>query len=201
MGNYCSATAVEETVDKTEEEVLEMAGAAVAQMATQAAEQAKVAAVGIEEQAIEKLKEGSGIACTTIDAAAEQAKVVVVAKEQQAAEKLKEGTEAVCATIDAAAAAVTDAMVVEFVAEKGASRSAQFKTRETGMTLALAGGGCCGPTGVARVAVKKVEEGGQAKMLGVKRSWVVKSINGVEVTGLEHARKLLAEHAEKLPVS
>jgi len=90
-------------------------------------------------------------------------------------------------------------MAVEFIGEKGAVMRADFTSRTLGLDLALSGGGCCLAKGQARVVVKKLESGGQAQALGVRRSWKVASINGVEVTGLEQARRLLAENVAKLP--
>eukprot|EP00932_Pfiesteria_piscicida_P007336 SRR837773.17392.p2 GENE.SRR837773.17392~~SRR837773.17392.p2 ORF type:complete len:163 (-),score=63.70 SRR837773.17392:21-440(-) len=110
----------------------------------------------------------------------------------------REGAEAACAMMDAAAEALAKSMIVDFVAEKGASQQVIFSKRATGLSLALSGGACC-RAGPAEVAVKKVEKESEAESLGVKRGWLVKAINGTEVTGLEHACKVLAEQAEKLP--
>merc|ERR1719469_283439 len=101
--------------------------------------------------------------------------------------------------MDAAAAAVTGTMIVDFAGIKGAGQQVCFRTCMVGFELGLSGGGWCHAPCQAKVVVKKVEKGGQAEYLGVKRSCRLKSINGVEVTGLEQARKLLAEHVTKLP--
>jgi len=49
-----------------------------------------------------------------------------------------------------------------------------------------------------RVTVKMVDKKGQAELLGVKRGWRVKSINGTEVTALKPSQKLLEESVAKL---
>ena len=118
-----------------------------------------------------------------------------------AKEAVKDGAEAVCATIDAAAAiaAASRIQIVRFEAEQGAVQTLHFATEATGLTLALSGGGCCGPKGPAKVVVKKLEKGGQAERLGVKRGWVVKSVSGMEVTGLQQGKQLLARVAAPTP--
>jgi len=101
--------------------------------------------------------------------------------------------------MDAALAAVTGVMIVEFVAEKSEVKRVDFKTKKLGFEIAMSGGGCCGPAGLAKVAVKKVAKRGQAETLGVKSGWQLKSINGTEVTGLKPSQKLLEESLAKLP--
>ncbi len=169
MGSTCSAEAAKETVDRTQEAVVETLEA--------------VAEAGpdLEHQTAQIL--------AAID----------VAKEA-----VKDGAEAVCATMDAAAiiiAAASGFQNVEFVAEQGAVQTLLFTTEATGLTLALSGGGCCGPKGPANVVVKKLEKGSQAERLGVKRGWVVKSVSGMEVTGLQQGKQLLARIAAHTPDS
>jgi hypothetical protein len=90
-------------------------------------------------------------------------------------------------------------MTVEFVCKSGAVKSIDFRASTTGFALALARSGCFGFRGQGRVMVEEVEWGGQAWLLGVKRSWVVKSVCGTEVTSLQQAGLLLALHAARLP--
>jgi len=47
--------------------------------------------------------------------------------------------------------------------------------------------------------VKKVDKEGQAETMGVKVKWSAKSINGMQVSGLKSAQKLLEESIAKLP--
>mmetsp|Transcript_62653 Transcript_62653/g.164337 ORF Transcript_62653/g.164337 Transcript_62653/m.164337 type:complete len:252 (-) Transcript_62653:337-1092(-) len=167
-------------------------GAEVAEAA-----EAKVAAIVLAaEKGAEVAKAAEANVAPIAEAAQEEVAEVAVVAVVAAA---KEGTEAACATMDAAAAAVTGVMIVEFVAEKGAFKKVDFKTKNVGFEIAMAGGGCCGPAGQAQVAVNKVDKKGQAETLGVKRGWRVKSINGREVTSLKPSQKLLEESIAKLP--
>merc|ERR1712151_1350764 len=109
-----------------------------------------------------------------------------------AKEAAKDAAEAVDSAMDAAVAALTGSMVVDFEDAKGACHQLRFQNQKLGFTKGLSGGGCCAPKTKAKVVVKKVEKGGQAAAQGLEVGWRVCSINGVQVTGHEQARKLLA---------
>jgi len=116
----------------------------------------------------------------------------------EAVSDVKEGAaavvEAAADTMTAAAAAVTGTMIVEFESGKGSTKtSISFTSQELGFAPARSGGGCCASAAQVKVVVGKVDKSKQADKLGVKRGWVIKSVNGTEVTGLEEVRKLLAD--------
>merc|ERR1719162_2916924 len=87
-------------------------------------------------------------------------------------------------------------MIVEVESGKGSAATTStlsFNSQELGFAPGLARGACCVSAAEARVVVGKVDKNKQADKLGMKRGWVIKSVNGTEVTGLEEARKLLEE--------
>jgi len=184
MGNACVENKqVAEEVSETIEHHGSKA-ADVTQAAKDAAEAAQRAAAQVAKDIDEK-----GIA----QAAQEAAKAAADAAASAAA-----------AALDAAKVAakevaeVTGVMIVEFVNEKGTIQKVDFKTKKIGITFGLGGGGCCGPTGPAKVVVKSVGKASQAETLGVKSKWSIKAVNGVLVTGFQQAEKLLREGADKL---
>jgi len=184
MGNACVETnkAAEEVPENIEHNGIKVAD--VTQAAKDAAEAAQRAAAQVAKDIDEK-----GIA----QAAQEAAKAAADAAASAAA-----------AALDAAKVAakevaeVTGVMIVEFVNEKGTIQKVDFKTKKIGITFGLGGGGCCGPTGPAKVVVKSVGKASQAETLGVKSKWSIKAVNGVLVTGVQQAEKLLMEGADKL---
>jgi len=170
-----------ETADAVKDkatDAVEAVGDAIENVAERAAE-----AAGLVKDDAEKVE---GTANTVADFATDAAKVVV---------------DAIDATMDAAIAAVTNTMIVDFAGEKGPEQQVTFKTRMVGLELGMSGGGCCAPKGSAKVVVKKLQKGGQADVLGVKLGWKIKSVNGVDVTGLQQAKKMLDEQSVKLPVA
>mmetsp|Transcript_81442 Transcript_81442/g.229352 ORF Transcript_81442/g.229352 Transcript_81442/m.229352 type:complete len:193 (+) Transcript_81442:63-641(+) len=189
MGNACVENKqVAEEVSETIEHHGSKA-ADVTQAAKDAAEAAQRAAAQVAKDIDEK-----GIVVVAHDAT-QSAEASAVDAAKVAA---KDATEAANATMDAAVAAVTGVMIVEFVNEKGTIQKVDFKTKKIGITFGLGGGGCCGPTGPAKVVVKSVGKASQAETLGVKSKWSIKAVNGVEVTGFSSAEKLLKEGAAKL---
>jgi len=174
--------AAEEVPENIEHNGIKVAD--VTQAAKDAAEAAQRAAAQVAKDIDEK-----GIA----QAAQEAAKAAADAAASAAA-----------AALDAAKVAakevaeVTGVMIVEFVNEKGTIQKVDFKTKKIGITFGLGGGGCCGPTGPAKVVVKSVGKASQAETLGVKSKWSIKAVNGVLVTGFQQAEKLLREGADKL---
>jgi len=174
-----------------------------------AAGQVAKAADDVKEQATQIADASGGAVELVAEEVAELAEAVeehaeeVQAAAGQVAEAAKDATEKVISTIDAtmdaAAAAVTGTMIVDFADEKGSEQQVTFKTRKLGFELGLSGGSFCRAKGQARVVAKQVTRGGQAEALGVKRGWRAKSVNGVDFTGLEQAKKLLADLALKFP--
>merc|ERR1712151_1133478 len=116
-----------------------------------------------------------------------------------AKEAAKDAAEAVDSAMDAAVAALTGSMVVDFEDGKGACHQLCFQNQKLGFAIGLSGGGCCAPKTTAKVVVKKVDKAGQAAARGVEVGWKLCGINGMEVTGHEQARKLLASEVAKLP--
>jgi len=180
-------------------QIAEATGEAVEFVADQVAELAEDVKEGAGE-----LKEAAGQVAGLAEDVKEEAGELKEAA-GQVAEAAKGATEQVISTIDAAmdaaVAAVTGNMIVDFADEKGAERQVTFKTRSLGFELGMSGGSCCGAKGQAKVVATKVTRGGLSEVLGVRRGWRVKSVNGVDVTGLAQAKKLLADHALKLPVA
>jgi len=190
MGNACCAES------KTVEEVAENIEHNSINAAKDAAESATRSAEKVQEMAAQVAKDidEKGIVVVAHDAT-QSAEASAVDAAKVAA---KDATEAANATMDAAVAAVTGVMIVEFVNEKGTIQKVDFKTKKIGITFGLGGGGCCGPTGPAKVVVKSVGKASQAETLGVKSKWSIKAVNGVLVTGVQQAEKLLREGADKL---
>mmetsp|Transcript_81443 Transcript_81443/g.229356 ORF Transcript_81443/g.229356 Transcript_81443/m.229356 type:complete len:193 (+) Transcript_81443:63-641(+) len=189
MGNACVENKqVAEEVSETIEHHGSKA-ADVTQAAKDAAEAAQRAAAQVAKDIDEK-----GIVVVAHDAT-QSAEASAVDAAKVAA---KDATEAANATMDAAVAAVTGVMIVEFVNEKGVIQKVDFKTKKVGITFGLGGGGCFGSTGPAKVVVKSVGKASQAETLGVKSKWSIKAVNGVLVTGVQQAEKLLMEGADKL---
>jgi len=197
MGNACCAESktVEEVAENIEHNSINAAKDA-AESATRSAEKVQEMAAqvakdidekGIAQAAQEAAKAAADAAASAAAAALDAAKVAA-----------KEVAEAASTTMDAAVAAVTGVMIVEFVNEKGTIQKVDFKTKKIGITFGLGGGGCCGPTGPAKVVVKSVGKASQAETLGVKSKWSIKAVNGVLVTGFQQAEKLLREGADKL---
>jgi len=181
-------------------EIAEAIGEAVEFVADQVAELAE----DVKEQAGE-LKEAAGHQVAELAEDVREEAGELKEAVGQVAEAAKGATEQVISTIDAAmdaaVAAVTGNMIVDFADEKGTERQVTFKTRSLGFELGMSGGSCCGAKGQAKVVATKVTRGGLSEVLGVRRGWRVKSVNGVDVTGLAQAKKLLADHALKLPVA
>jgi hypothetical protein len=135
--------------------------------------------------------------------AEEKAEEVVAAIEETAdlvTDLVKQGVEAVTGVMDAAHGA-HGAVVVEFVEGKGTVHTVEFKNRSLGLALDRSSIGCCGKASKAKIVVKTVQKGGQAEQLGIKRSWVLKQVDGTEVTGLEQAQTLLNAGVVKLPAA
>merc|ERR1719437_399641 len=106
------------------------------------------------------------------------------------------GVEAVADVMTAAVAAVTNTMIVEFSDGKGSTKSVHFKTQALGFTCDLARGSCgCMSAPKQQVLVRAVDKKQQAEELGVKRGWVVKAVNGTDITGLAEADRMLKEGA------
>jgi len=162
---------------------------AEARVPAEAAEEVVEVIAQTVAEAAEEVQETAG--------AAHEAAAEVVEASKGAAENALSTMDA---AMDAAVAAVTGTMIVDFAAGNNeAEWQVCFKTRKVGFELGMSGGGCCMAKGQGKVIVKTMERAGQAEVLGVKRSCRLKSINGVEVTGLRQARQLLAEHVTMLP--
>mmetsp|Transcript_1674 Transcript_1674/g.4943 ORF Transcript_1674/g.4943 Transcript_1674/m.4943 type:complete len:214 (-) Transcript_1674:158-799(-) len=210
MGAACCSDAKQAVETVTEDIDQHGIKAKIEGKAAEVADAAKDAAEKVQETSAQVAKDSDekGIVIVAHDAAQSAqaaAKDATEAVESAAASAVdaakvaaKDATEAANATMDAAVAAVTGVMIVEFVNEKGTIQKVDFKTKKIGITFGLGGGGCCGPTGPAKVVVKSVGKASQAETLGVKSKWSIKAVNGVEVTGFSRAEKMLKEGAAKL---
>jgi len=110
--------------------------------------------------------------------------------------------DAVTDVMTAATAAMTNTMIVQFQDSKGTTKDVHFKTQSLGFSCARSGGGCSCMSAPKQqqVLVRSVDGKSEAQSQGVQRGWVVKAINGVDITaGLEEANKLLAEGKANLP--
>mmetsp|Transcript_56692 Transcript_56692/g.183650 ORF Transcript_56692/g.183650 Transcript_56692/m.183650 type:complete len:200 (-) Transcript_56692:367-966(-) len=196
MGAACCSDAKQAVETVTEDIDQHGIKAVIEDKAAEVADAAKDAAQKVQETAAQVAKDidEKGIVVVAHDAT-QSAEASAVDAAKVAA---KDATEAANATMDAAVAAVTGVMIVEFVNEKGTIQKVDFKTKKIGITFGLGGGGCCGPTGPAKVVVKSVGKASQAETLGVKSKWSIKAVNGVLVTGVQQAEKLLREGADKL---
>jgi len=196
MGAACCSDAKQAVETVTEDIDQHGIKAVIEDKAAEVADAAKDAAQKVQETAAQVAKDidEKGIVVVAHDAT-QSAEASAVDAAKVAA---KDATEAANATMDAAVAAVTGVMIVEFVNEKGTIQKVDFKTKKIGITFGLGGGGCCGPTGPAKVVVKSVGKASQAETLGVKSKWSIKAVNGVLVTGVQQAEKLLMEGADKL---
>mmetsp|Transcript_56698 Transcript_56698/g.183675 ORF Transcript_56698/g.183675 Transcript_56698/m.183675 type:complete len:200 (-) Transcript_56698:358-957(-) len=196
MGAACCSDAKQAVETVTEDIDQHGIKAVIEDKAAEVADAAKDAAQKVQETAAQVAKDidEKGIVVVAHDAT-QSAEASAVDAAKVAA---KDATEAANATMDAAVAAVTGVMIVEFVNEKGTIQKVDFKTKKIGITFGLGGGGCCGPTGPAKVVVKSVGKASQAETLGVKSKWSIKAVNGVLVTGFQQAEKLLREGADKL---
>jgi len=115
--------------------------------------------------------------------------VLVDVKEGAAA-----GADAVADVMTSAVAAVTQTTIVEFEVCKGTTKSVHFESQALGFSCARAGGGCsCLSAPKQQVVVRDVNKNSQAEKLGVKRGWVVKAVDGTDVTALDHANQLLTK--------
>jgi len=184
MGNTCCAEQKEQVAEEVEKAVEQVK--AVANEAQEMAADAKDQAKDVAQDAAETAKD---FAQDAVEGIAEAAGNVQ--------EKAGDLVDAVADAMTAAAAALKGVMYVEFDAGKGSIKTVEFKSKALGFTPALGGGGCCASSLTASV-VGKVDKNGQADKLGVKKGWAVKAINGTEVTGLEEARRLLQEGADKI---
>jgi hypothetical protein len=135
----------------------------------------------------------------------EKAEKVVAAIEETAdlvTDLVKQGVEAVTGVMGAAHGAFgAVVMSVEFLEGKSTVHTVEFKNRSLGLALDRGSIGCCGKASKAKIVVKTVQKGGQAEQLGIKRSWVLKQVDGTEVTGLEQAQTLLNAGVVKLPAA
>ena len=100
---------------------------------------------------------------------------------------------------DALVATIFNVVVVCF--EDGKKQPVELRSAKKPLSFACGkpSVGCCGGKAPEwKVTVKTVEKGKQAAKLWVVKGWSIRSINGTEVTGLEHANKLLSEASAAL---
>jgi len=128
----------------------------------------------------------------------DQAAEVVADVKEGAADAL----DAVADAATAVVASVTTTMAVEFDDGKGSVKSVWFQTQALGFSCGRAGGGCgcmSAPKDEQQVVVRNVDKNSQAAKLGVKPRWILKSVNGTDVTSLEQGSNLLKEACKSLP--
>jgi len=113
-----------------------------------------------------------------------------------------DAADAVGDVVTAAVAFATNTMAVEFDDGKGSSKSVHFDTQALGFSCGRAGGSCgcmSAPKAKQQVVVRNVIKNSQADKKGVKRGWILKSVNGTDVLGPEEGSNLLKEASKNLP--
>jgi len=113
-----------------------------------------------------------------------------------------DAADAVGDVVTAAVAAATNTMAVEFDDGKGSVKNVHFDTQALGFSCGRAGGSCgcmSAPKVKQQVVVRNVIKNSQADRNGVKRGWILKSVNGTDVLGPEEGNNLLKEASKNLP--